>query len=532
MWIDALCINQADDQEKSIQVARMGNIFKTSDMTLSWLGPEENNSNNAISLLRDAALGDLEIARESKQADWVFSLLRRPYFRRMWILQELGLAKNILLQCGFKKVPEKLFWMAVISLYSQLKPSSFCAARSQALDQIIVVCGMRFPRYDLFYSTLRPNMRNFHCHDPRDKIYAVLNLLESKERQLHVCPDYSMATERVYVDVARRKIERHHTLELFESCELASRTASVPSWVPDWSTPLMFHKEIHVGWSACGFISSQSSFDRSGLRCTIAGIVIGEVLTAKEASLDGSLQDLTQVSLFLKAIEPAEESLSRKYCQTEESLMEAYCRTLAADCFEGARQPEIIAVPNFARSLKYLNSLWTKDSNNSASITDVSQFYDIYLNEIYTRLLGRCFFETTSGHIGLAPTGTKSGDIVCVLLGSNLPVVLRPAFDIDQDYTWQVVGVSYVHGMMAGEAIYRSKHTAQYKPVLRYDETRDGFKCAFHDLDRDVFKTDAAEILHEAGIKTERYQQDPHELIVLPETLRAAGIPLEEFVLV
>ncbi|KAF1359890.1 hypothetical protein EJ07DRAFT_92521, partial [Lizonia empirigonia] len=49
MWIDALCINQADDQEKSIQVARMGDIFKTADITLSWLGPEENNSNNAIS---------------------------------------------------------------------------------------------------------------------------------------------------------------------------------------------------------------------------------------------------------------------------------------------------------------------------------------------------------------------------------------------------------------------------------------------------------------------------------------------------
>jgi hypothetical protein len=55
IWIDALCINQNNISEKSIQVSNMGNVYRLAKTTISWLGPEENQSSKAINLLRTIA---------------------------------------------------------------------------------------------------------------------------------------------------------------------------------------------------------------------------------------------------------------------------------------------------------------------------------------------------------------------------------------------------------------------------------------------------------------------------------------------
>lgn len=60
----------------------------------------------------------------------------------------------------------------------------------------------------------------------------------------------------------------------------------------------------------------------------------------------------------------------------------------------------------------------------------------------------RRFFVTEEGHMGLGPRLTKPGDLVCVLLGSQVPFILRAVGD------WDVlVGECYCHGVMEGEAV-------------------------------------------------------------------------------
>jgi hypothetical protein len=63
----------------------------------------------------------------------------------------------------------------------------------------------------------------------------------------------------------------------------------------------------------------------------------------------------------------------------------------------------------------------------------------------------------------------------------------------------------------------------------KYHNLIDGRPCALYDPEQGTFRTDPAEILTEAGIKVEKYRRWPHILEVLPETLRAAGIPLVDF---
>lgn len=70
--------------------------------------------------------------------------------------------------------------------------------------------------------------------------------------------------------------------------------------------------------------------------------------------------------------------------------------------------------------------------------------------------LGRRFFLSQSGHFGLAPPNAKRGDQIAVLFGAETPFVLRRAA-----LGFQVVGESYTHGYMHGEAIEQCKKGAK-----------------------------------------------------------------------
>ncbi|KAF2630774.1 HET-domain-containing protein [Macroventuria anomochaeta] len=69
VWIDVLCINQANNKEKGTQAANMGTVFATANCVISWLGPEENNNNKAIALLQKVA--------QHLDVDWRTFTMRR-----------------------------------------------------------------------------------------------------------------------------------------------------------------------------------------------------------------------------------------------------------------------------------------------------------------------------------------------------------------------------------------------------------------------------------------------------------------------
>ncbi|PMD28931.1 hypothetical protein L207DRAFT_380461, partial [Hyaloscypha variabilis F] len=60
----------------------------------------------------------------------------------------------------------------------------------------------------------------------------------------------------------------------------------------------------------------------------------------------------------------------------------------------------------------------------------------------------RKLFTTVQGYMGLAPSTAREGDLVCVLLGGDVPFILRPSKS-----NYSLIGESYVHGIMDGEKI-------------------------------------------------------------------------------
>jgi hypothetical protein len=582
IWIDALCINQNNISEKSIQVSNMGNVYRLAKTTISWLGPEENQSSKAINLLRTIAthvkvdwhfheMQPSSEIRENKtlsdqdrnagdksetlsaaewgdaasrvpwtdqELQWLSSLFSRSYFERAWIVQEISLSNDVVFQCGLLTFAEDDLWKSIFCLKSKLTSGSIEESETyesfqKAVSQVYIIGRLKKRYGGITYVDLREHMKRFHCRDPHDIIYANLKILKGG---ITVVPDYSLAVKDVFIEVARRSIEIQGTLELLVICELSSIALDIPSWVPDWATPLRTNLQIVYPWSACASISPIVSFSNDGLNCTVTGISITEIRQTFESSAveNESLEKHTQ--RFLQLIKPTEQELNMTY-QNGQSLVEAYAHTLVAGGFQMDDETSRIErrSPRITEAISRIYQEWfstLQDPTSSHAPYDAES----YLKCMRQTLEGRCLFKTNNGYIGLSPTSTRKGDVICVVFGCQTPILLRPVPKSNSTQTWLVVGACYVHGLMSGEAIYQGRHRANFEAVWntgRPEQPRiNGWRTALYDIETKLKRIDPDGLLEEAGIKVERYTRSPHELVVLPASLRAAGIAVEDFVLV
>ena len=82
LWIDAICINQADDTEKGHQVQSMARIYASANRVIVWLGEATNADDGAISALCNAAASK---PSDSSAHSSILALLERPWFQRIWV---------------------------------------------------------------------------------------------------------------------------------------------------------------------------------------------------------------------------------------------------------------------------------------------------------------------------------------------------------------------------------------------------------------------------------------------------------------
>ncbi|KAK1599326.1 heterokaryon incompatibility [Colletotrichum navitas] len=104
-WIDAICTNQSSVPERNHQLGLMPRIYSEAASVVVYLGEssEVENSDDAMDWLRESQESSLTSGRQTVQGS-IPSLLRRPWFLRTWVLQEIQLERRATVVCVSREV--------------------------------------------------------------------------------------------------------------------------------------------------------------------------------------------------------------------------------------------------------------------------------------------------------------------------------------------------------------------------------------------------------------------------------------------
>ncbi|CZR68417.1 uncharacterized protein PAC_18316 [Phialocephala subalpina] len=274
-WIDALCINQEDNMEKSTEIRRMLSIYKAATKVVVWLGLSNEgavaaldkmnefigfyiNSNKPLDESAKEFVTDMDNARRTIYQ--IQDLMRRPWFSRVWIVQEVAAAKEILYLCGSQSAPGQLLpsivdaidnttlkdlrksvdegidWESDQGTFIMLQHDvNWIAIRFFKLLESVTRQVDPPPLWDLILT-----LKDYEAQatDPRDYIFALLGIANDSAA-LGIAADYSLSTSACYTHVAKAFLKKGY-MRILWLCTQPKSQANLPSWVPDWSTTWSF----------------------------------------------------------------------------------------------------------------------------------------------------------------------------------------------------------------------------------------------------------------------------------------------------
>jgi hypothetical protein len=495
-WVDALCINQDDVVEKSREVKRMGGIYKTARSVMAWLGLEFDGIDEAISLAdeldRQSRIWEQPTAYFgpfNRHPDMLAGaarpfhmLLSRPYWKRLWIIQELALGQgDISLVCGDKRLSFEMVARAAQFIAGAFLNLRKGLGKNLSDDEIEELSDFLW-RVSQMYSIRRITIENgdgvsmeyldavvrlgqhADAGDPRDKVYGLLGLLGSGF-EATIIPDYSLSSQQVYACFVRGFITTFSNLNVILLGSAGQRPEGWPSWVPDLGHPSDDDGAVlYTHYRAGGENPLDVSFSDDGLllRCYGFRIEIGARPVIKPGdTAPPTLPKLTRSNRTGRRLAHEDTSLSRFLASS--GLLSTRATAASGGEAEGSPRlshgvpmpPELkdIGAPG---SLEWILSGGARGNEKSGTqhpltaqaITRSAQAVeemDIALRSFGQRNIAAF---TTGGHLVWAYSGLQENDIVCILLGCSYPLVLRPCGE-----NYKVISECYIYEIMAGEAL-------------------------------------------------------------------------------
>ena len=276
-WIDSICIDQSNIQERNHQVKYMRYIYKNAVTVHVWLGEatdqEEQQYSRMLSFLCKLGEGrHLDPGREASNVppsnrfgvQWRVELLALeklmswPWWSRVWVMQEVAVARWVRVHLGSLEFD----WRDLMTASGHyLHHASGCCREYLYENEMWQLAAMDNFTYHMrrhhtcarpFWNLIPaqigwegaklidvlPQLRVADASDPRDKVYAGLGLVASWQDREPLYPDYSLGVTNVYTRATFEILHRDRALDVLNFCQAGSIRFQLPSWVPDWSCGL------------------------------------------------------------------------------------------------------------------------------------------------------------------------------------------------------------------------------------------------------------------------------------------------------
>ncbi|KAI1419424.1 hypothetical protein F5Y12DRAFT_778060 [Xylaria sp. FL1777] len=604
VWIDAVCINQCSLDERAAQVAVMHHIYRRAGATWVWMGRSDEHSSTAMTYA--ATLDARKFVGEFSYCQYgsiwsrfaeksyffdpsfhtvvainqirdlsvaIVNFLNRPWFSRVWVQQEASLCQTVRVICGQNAVNwDNIFALAWIMCprYTETWPDYMHQQLSRTINNIQAIRIIQKARHYYFqdiyghtsislsFEGLVDSVSRYEATDPRDRIYAMGNIIADSDRWFEV--DYRIPWQILYTDIAQRFLKADALLYLRNAGRVRQEAdTALPSWVPDyrykeesdymisgtalWKAGGNSHAALISPMKASGgrvnqlpegmkrqFPMSDDLRDFRGskkwllhsfasLRCLMSDeiIYVGGFVNTENGGLD------TNIALIVESIRKDIDYISAADSPTYingDTILDAYKLTLIMSCNS---QQELVHG-------EYVREHWDKwfdwyeqgcpgywDVNTKTPAMNPS-FESSGAMKTFS------FAITRHGYFCLVPRIVHVGDEIAIFQSYELPVVLRrlwrpptdqnhaqnhcrnPTYAIPSPY-FELLGDAYVHGMMENEArCIIDEFNCRFKPTqiqldktLRVSDRGRGEAWATLDLSghyERIFKTLGSRIIH------------------------------------
>ena len=277
LWVDEICINQSDLQEKAAQVNLLGFIYPLARSVLVHLGTGANGEAGAFKLFKEielecettAASGaqyEVELNKImeriknnavlrttiQKKLNAVRQLMILPYWERVWPIQEVALAQEISFHCGGDSLPLKpiLLGLYFAVHYVQFdETQKYQSKHGEGLDHTkhlrattrehlhsyTLLFNHKYPGRGATIGTISQLFNIVRWQESKlevDKVYAVASLLGCASEAVSMQPDYTLSANEAFTEVAFKTVQSMGSLDFISLAP--SRRPGLPSWVPDW----------------------------------------------------------------------------------------------------------------------------------------------------------------------------------------------------------------------------------------------------------------------------------------------------------
>ena len=358
VWADAICISQSDVHERSQQIAVMGDIFRNAYSVLVWLGADEDADKVSDMVARASSKafagvcsvvstwaaatehtvlderpqyrvqesakdfsGDGPLSAESKIWLKVLELYKRRWFFRLWVVQEIALARRATVIWGGCEISWQWIglaaaiirtnWNRIVPGWSAMfgdnyKPDPDESRRLVPVGVMNAYFMYRISSFQNYFNPLRFSFcelltltRQFKCEDERDKIFGLLGLTTTDGVNSSIIPNYTQPLADVYRDIASAMIRSTKSLAFLPhvhhrdihdrysfigfSSDARKTGPALPSWIPKWDvigpqtlTPLDAHPDFAAGLpKPAQFRDADETGDPD--RLVVRGVVLEDV---------------------------------------------------------------------------------------------------------------------------------------------------------------------------------------------------------------------------------------------------------------